>query len=1288
MEYASYDAGDKKPHNLQHQQQHSTPNTEVGGFGITEVGGFGIKDSSSFVDENWRTRGFLKPLPPEAPEPSEELPQGLVEPRDKEKSQNTEESQNTEKAKSNPFGIDDDELSEQVGHNDDPKEKEAHQIADEIDSTNKDTKRSPQAAESEPPPAKTGSAEKRKMPQLVSPGLANALKVNVNLKGPKLSTNLKPMPGLAKSTGQALPKELRQEVEPGLGFSTKDVRVHNNEKSYALNEKVNARAFAYGKDLYFGRGQYNPNSRSGKKLIAHELAHVNQGTSKIRRWGLGDVWNGAKKRAKQAWNGAKQVGSNLKRTAQGAVHKAKTTAKRVYHGAKSTAKRVYNSAGTAAKRGVQQAKTFTNRAVNGAKRTYHKAKSTAKRVYHNAKTTAKRTYYKAKTAAKSTYHSAKTTAQKAVQKAKTTTRKVTQSATKTLNGATAIVKNVAQTAKALPGNVGKTATRIYKGAEQWLTRNPKAAMALGAVAVVGGIGLTIATGGLAGLAIGGALAGAGTSTLLQGANIADGAKDANGKPKTFSLAEVGAGALLGGAGGAIGGPVAAAAFKAAPTAVGLVGAGALGMGAKSAHSNWQQGNQWTAVAEGALAAPGALPFMQGKSLSAMFGKQALNTTGRSAQALVNGKAIQGALQGGKSVAQSAIAQGRQVLGFRQSPQLQTAGGNPEALGRFEPRVHNGTLSADKQSTTAGTTLKTPEKSVGVPQNEVWSAPEKKAHFSTDPWLEKQGYRPKSRERSVSKSEYKALDRQRRSSERWASGAYSAKSADVQPRHMTKLEHARIFKSKGNLKQAAKYIRELKAEMGPERYEALKRAYSQQTPRGSALAGNKLEGDPYRVSDKHIDLMRPSERFSKNAQLREPLHDYFDVIAHGVEKPGAPTIKIRLQTSGRDVEINHRTLAKILKTQKSYNGESIRLLSCSTGNASDCFAQNLANKLNKEVLAPSNTVWFGQEGELAVGSSRIWTNSLTGERKTIPNEPFDGKWNTFSPKGTNTTINHQPELIGTPAKELHKNQSRQERLSRYRYNPKSRTYNELKKDLQLKLRTGENEAQMQHRVRDAQAELDKRNWLPEGNKPHPGITKQQWRDLRTEERQAAIDQLIQSSNPELQAARKLAIERRMKQLSSNGGHGPQRHGPQITEQQLDDRAMHKIDPVTGTTDDAYNKFSDGTPRPHKAGRHATHITSNESFVRGEIAIRNSQKFKEAIANANANGLEYTEPIDVPLEQIYGSGYRNHVSGKSRIGSANNSAGTTVTDFTDGMMKAFYRKTPDGRWVLHTMYPNPQ
>jgi len=39
---------------------------------------------------------------------------------------------------------------------------------------------------------------------------------------------------------------------------------------------VSARAFATGTDVYFAKGEYNPGSADGDKLIAHELAHVVQ----------------------------------------------------------------------------------------------------------------------------------------------------------------------------------------------------------------------------------------------------------------------------------------------------------------------------------------------------------------------------------------------------------------------------------------------------------------------------------------------------------------------------------------------------------------------------------------------------------------------------------------------------------------------------------------------------------------------------------------------------------------------------------------------------------------------------------------------------------------------------------------------------------------------------------------------------------------------------------------------------------------------------------------------------
>ncbi len=55
-----------------------------------------------------------------------------------------------------------------------------------------------------------------------------------------------------------------------------DVRVHTDETADQLNRSVSARAFATGTDVYFAKGEYNPGSASGDKLIAHELAHVVQ----------------------------------------------------------------------------------------------------------------------------------------------------------------------------------------------------------------------------------------------------------------------------------------------------------------------------------------------------------------------------------------------------------------------------------------------------------------------------------------------------------------------------------------------------------------------------------------------------------------------------------------------------------------------------------------------------------------------------------------------------------------------------------------------------------------------------------------------------------------------------------------------------------------------------------------------------------------------------------------------------------------------------------------------------
>ena len=84
--------------------------------------------------------------------------------------------------------------------------------------------------------------------------------------------------------GQPLPASSRDFFGPRIGADFSSVRVHANAGADTLNRQLNARAFTTGQDIFFRRGEYNPGSSSGQKLLAHELTHVvQQNGSKVQR---------------------------------------------------------------------------------------------------------------------------------------------------------------------------------------------------------------------------------------------------------------------------------------------------------------------------------------------------------------------------------------------------------------------------------------------------------------------------------------------------------------------------------------------------------------------------------------------------------------------------------------------------------------------------------------------------------------------------------------------------------------------------------------------------------------------------------------------------------------------------------------------------------------------------------------------------------------------------------------------------------------------------------------------
>jgi hypothetical protein len=73
----------------------------------------------------------------------------------------------------------------------------------------------------------------------------------------------------------------RSFMESRFGTSIGDVRVHTGSEAASLSHELGAHAFTLGSDIYFGQGQYRPDTDSGKHILAHELAHVAQQSNVI-----------------------------------------------------------------------------------------------------------------------------------------------------------------------------------------------------------------------------------------------------------------------------------------------------------------------------------------------------------------------------------------------------------------------------------------------------------------------------------------------------------------------------------------------------------------------------------------------------------------------------------------------------------------------------------------------------------------------------------------------------------------------------------------------------------------------------------------------------------------------------------------------------------------------------------------------------------------------------------------------------------------------------------------------
>jgi outer membrane protein OmpA-like peptidoglycan-associated protein len=78
------------------------------------------------------------------------------------------------------------------------------------------------------------------------------------------------------SPGKPLDAKTRAFFEPRFGHDFSRVRVHSGSEAAASARAVDASAFTAGQHIAFDSGKYEPHTRKGQELIAHELTHTLQ----------------------------------------------------------------------------------------------------------------------------------------------------------------------------------------------------------------------------------------------------------------------------------------------------------------------------------------------------------------------------------------------------------------------------------------------------------------------------------------------------------------------------------------------------------------------------------------------------------------------------------------------------------------------------------------------------------------------------------------------------------------------------------------------------------------------------------------------------------------------------------------------------------------------------------------------------------------------------------------------------------------------------------------------------
>jgi len=169
-----------------------------------------------------------------------------------------------------------------VGAVDDPHEREADRVADEV----------VRALDSAPvggDDAPSGAGRVQRSAPRAAPGTGNTpdpgrvQRAAVGEEGGQLDSATSDAINRRRVKGEPLEGRVRRRMEHGFGADLGNVRVHTGSEATSLNDSMQAAAFTAGSDVFLHDSSPSMSTPSGEQLLAHEIAHTFQQSGAANR---------------------------------------------------------------------------------------------------------------------------------------------------------------------------------------------------------------------------------------------------------------------------------------------------------------------------------------------------------------------------------------------------------------------------------------------------------------------------------------------------------------------------------------------------------------------------------------------------------------------------------------------------------------------------------------------------------------------------------------------------------------------------------------------------------------------------------------------------------------------------------------------------------------------------------------------------------------------------------------------------------------------------------------------